>query len=507
MDNFYIAILSFAFIFLLHHLLGRKPNKAPLPSPPAIPFAGHIHLVKKPFHAVLARLAERHGPLFSLRLGTFNAVVVSSPALAKECFTEMDVTFANRPRLPSWKFLSEDYSMIATSSYNPHWRNLRRVAAVQLLSTHRVSCMSGVISGEVHAMVRRLNRSATESPRIRLKQRLFELSLSVLMETIANTKATRSEATAADTDMSVEAQEFRTVMDNINPLVGLANLWELLPIVRWFDVSGIKNKLLASVTRRDAFLQRLIDAERRNVEDGGSEDGKKSMISVMFGLQKKEPNVYTDKMIRGLITSLFSAGTDTILATTEWAMSLLLNHPTALKKAHAQIDQVVGTSRLVSSEDLSRLTYLHCIISETLRLYPAAPLLLPHQTYVDCKIGGHTIPSGTMLICNAYAIHRDPNVWEDPLEFKPDRFEDGKAEGLFMIPFGMGRRKCPGEAMALRTMGLVLGALIQCFEWDRVDDAKVDMKEYGEEFVVFRAIPFEALCKPRASMYDVLERL
>jgi hypothetical protein len=291
--------LSFAFILLIHHCLGRKQNIST--GPPAIPFVGHIHLVKKPFHAVLCRLAARHGPVFSLRLGSCNAVVVSSPACARECFTELDVTFANRPRLPSWQFLSMDFSMLATCSYGPHWRTLRRVAAVQLLSTHRVSCMSGVISGEVHAMVRRLYRSATASPRIQLKQRLFELSLSVLMETIANTKAARSEADA-DTDMSVDAQEFRKVMDDINPHVGLANLWEYLPVMRWLDVSGIKNKLRAAVTRRDAFLQRLIDAERRKLDDCGSEDGDKSMIAVMFTLQKKEPDVYTDTMIRGLCT-------------------------------------------------------------------------------------------------------------------------------------------------------------------------------------------------------------
>ncbi|KAK1679425.1 hypothetical protein QYE76_040273 [Lolium multiflorum] len=393
------------------------------------------------------------------------APTVSSPACARECFTELDVTFANRPRLPSWQFLSMDFSMLATCSFGPHWRTLRRVAAVQLLSTHRVSCMSGVISGEVHAMVRRLYRSATASPRIQLKQRLFELSLSVLMEPIANTKATRSEADA-DTDMSVEAQEFRKVMDDINPHVGLANLWEYLPVMRWLDVSGIKNKLRAAVTRRDAFLQRLIDAERRKLDDGGSEDWGKSMIAVMFTLQKKEPNVYTDTMIRGLCTSLFSAGTDTILADIEWTMSLLLNHPAALKMAHAEIDRCVGTSRLVSAEDLTRLTYLQCIIRETLRLYPAAPLLLLHQSYADCKIGGHTIPSGTMLIVNVYAIHRDSNMWEDPMKFRPERFE-----------------------------------------WDLVDSVEVDMTEGGEEFVIHKAVPFEALCKPRADMYDVLKRL
>jgi cytochrome P450 len=205
--------------------------------------------------------------------------------------------------------------------------------------------------------------------------------------------------------------------------------------------------------------------------------------------------------------NLFGAGTETTSTTTEWAMSLLLNHPEALKKAQAEIDAAVGTSRLVTADDVSHLAYLQCIMNETLRLYPAAPLLLPHESSADCKVGGYDVPRGTMLLVNVHAVHRDPAVWEDPAEFRPERFEDdGKAEGRLLMPFGMGRRKCPGEALALRTIGLVLGTLIQCFDWDRVDGVEVDMAESGG-LTISRAVPLEAMCKPRAAMRDVLQEL
>jgi len=205
--------------------------------------------------------------------------------------------------------------------------------------------------------------------------------------------------------------------------------------------------------------------------------------------------------------NLFLAGTETTSTTTEWAMSLLLNHPEVLKKAQAEIDAAVGTSRLVTADDVSRLTYLQCIINETLRLHPAAPLLLPHESSADCKVGGYDVPRGTMLLVNVHAVHRDPVVWEEPSRFMPERFEDGKqAEGRLLMPFGMGRRKCPGEALALRTVGLVLGTLIQCFDWDRVDGVEVDMAESGG-LTMPRAVPLEALCKPRAAMRDVLQKL
>ncbi|KAL5663105.1 hypothetical protein ACJX0J_023213, partial [Zea mays] len=234
------------------------------------------------------------------------------------------------------------------------------------------------------------------------------LSLGVLMETIARTKTSRSEACAADTDVSPEASELTRISEEIMPYLGTANLWDYLPFLRWFDVFGVRNKLMAAVRWRDAFLRRLIDAERRRM-DGDGDGEKKSMIAVLLSLQKSEPELYTDTMIMALCGDLFGAGTETTSVTTEWAMSLLLSHPEALKKAQAEIDAVVGNSRrLITADDVPRLGYLHCVINETLRMYPAAPLLLPHESAADCKVGGYDVPRGTLLIVNAYAIHRDP---------------------------------------------------------------------------------------------------
>uniref|UniRef100_A0A0E0KJA4 Cytochrome P450 n=1 Tax=Oryza punctata TaxID=4537 RepID=A0A0E0KJA4_ORYPU len=163
--SLYIAIFSIAVLFLIHFLLFRRRgrgNGMPLPpSPPAIPFFGHLHLNEKPFHSALSRLGERHGPVFSLRLGSRNAVVVSSPECAKECFTDNDVCFANRPKFTSQLPAIFNGTSLGSANYGPHWRNLRRIATVHLLSAHRVSGMSGIISGEARHMVRRMYRAAT----------------------------------------------------------------------------------------------------------------------------------------------------------------------------------------------------------------------------------------------------------------------------------------------------------------------------------------------------------
>uniref|UniRef100_A0A0E0KJA1 Cytochrome P450 n=1 Tax=Oryza punctata TaxID=4537 RepID=A0A0E0KJA1_ORYPU len=524
MDKAYIAVFSIVILFLLVDYLrcrrrggssNNGENKGMLqlpPSPPAIPFFGHLHLIEKPLHAALSRIAERHGPVFSLRLGSRNAVVVSSPECARECFTDNDVRFANRPQFPSQLPVTFYGAALGFANYGAHWRNLRRIATVHLLSAHRVRGMASVVSGEVRPMVWRMYRAAAAATggvaRVQLKRRLFELSFSVLMEAIAQTKTTRPEVDA-DTDMSVEAQEFKNVLDELNPLLGAANLCDYLPALRWFDVFGVKRKIVTLANRRNAFIRRLIDAERQRMDngvDGGDDGEKKSMIFVLLTLQKTEPEVYRDEVIMNLCVSLFAAGTETIAMTIEWAMSLLLNHPEILKKAQAEIDSSVGNSRLINADDVPQLSYLQCIINETLRLYPAAPLLIPHESSADCEVSGYHIPSGTMLLVNVIAIQRDPMVWKDPNEFKPERFENGESEGLFMIPFGMGRRKCPGETMALQTIGLVLGALIQCFDWDRVNDAEVDMTQ-GSGLTNPRAVPLEAMCKPRDAMSDVFREL
>jgi cytochrome P450 len=122
-------------------------------------------------------------------------------------------------------------------------------------------------------------------------------------------------------------------------------------------------------------------------------------------------------------------------------MAILLNNPQVLKKAAAEINKNVGNERLINESDMDHVSCLGCIVREVLRLYPGAPLLLPHESREDVTIGGYNIPRETMVLVNVYQIHRDPDIWEEPEKFKPERFENRKSDGKFMIPFGMGRRR------------------------------------------------------------------
>ena len=195
------------------------------------------------------------------------------------------------------------------------------------------------------------------------------------------------------------------------------------------------------------------------------------------------------------------AGIDTISVTLEWGLSHLLNNPKVIKKARLEIEHIVGQERLVNEDDLSSLSYLQGIILETLRLTPAAPLLVPHCASEDCQIEGYDIPRDTIIFVNAWAIQRDSSLWEDVTSFKPERHENAieLSDSYKLLPFGLGRRACPGVGMAQRVLGLTLASLIQCFDWERMDSSLVDMTE-GQGITMPKAQPLVAKCKPRPIM-------
>lgn len=208
------------------------------------------------------------------------------------------------------------------------------------------------------------------------------------------------------------------------------------------------------------------------------------------------------------IQAMLAAGTDTSSGTMEWALSLLLNHPESLAKSQTEIDNQIGQSRLIEESDLTNLPYLRGIINETLRMYPSAPLLAPHESSENCTVGGFHVPRGTMLLVNAWAIQNDPKLWLQPEQFKPERFLNVQEErdGFIWLPFGTGRRGCPGEGLANRIVGLALGSLIQCFEWERRSEEMVDMTE-GAGLTMPKARPLIAKCRPRPTMLALLSQL
>jgi cytochrome P450 len=204
------------------------------------------------------------------------------------------------------------------------------------------------------------------------------------------------------------------------------------------------------------------------------------------------------------IQILLTAGTDTSVLTTEWAMAQLLTNPAAMRETRAEIDATVGTGRLVEESDIASLPYLQCVVKETLRLRPVGPVIPAHEAMEDCTVGGFRVRRGTMVLVNAWAIHRDASVWDAPDEFMPERFLHRDAVAAPMLPFGLGRRRCPGEGLAMRLVSLTVAALVQCFEWDVCGQGgAIDMAE-GAGLSMPMATPLAAVCRPREFVKTVL---
>ncbi|KAH7665297.1 isoflavone 2'-hydroxylase protein [Dioscorea alata] len=511
---FSIAIISSILLLpLLLHLLLKNPNPNPNPpSPPGLPLVGHLHLLKPPVHRALAHLSDLHGPILLLRFGSRRVLHVSSHSAAEECFTVNDITFANRPRLLAGKHLGYNYQSLAVSSYGPHWRNLRRIATVEVLSTYRIISSSDVRSDEALFLVKDLLRdySGPGFHRTELSPKLFGLAYNVIMRMIANKRFYGD----ADESSSEAAKEFKEIVKETSSIIAASNPADFFPVVRWLGFGGYEKRLKRLRKRRDKFFQGLIDEHRmKKKEANGSRDGEGSpaarstVIDLLLSMQEDEPEYFTDFLIMGFIGQLLVAGTDTSSITMEWAMSLLLNNPETLNKLKEEIDINIKPGSLIKEEDLSKLPYLEAVITETLRMHPPTPLLLPHESSQDCTVGGFHVPKGTMLLVNAWKIHKDAELWEEPEKFKPERFLNSKSKKRWKtMAFGLGRRQCPGEGLGMRVVALVVGILVQCFEWKPVGDEGMDMNE-GAGISIRRAKPLEVVYKPRGTISSHLFQL
>ncbi|XP_057771137.1 cytochrome P450 81Q32-like [Salvia miltiorrhiza] len=482
----FLAVIS---IFVIYKLSAPRRRLPPNPAV-ALPVIGHLHLLKQPLHRNLHRLSQRAGPIFSLKLGVRRVVVVSSPALVEECFTRNDVVFANRPNILVDKYIGYDHSTMSGAPYGELWRSLRRVAAQEVLSSARLSAFLEIRQDEVKFLLLSLHKSCHQGfSKVELRPKLSNLTFNNMTRMLAGKRFFVEEKE------SEQGLKFRRLINDVFVVAQASNPQDFLPFLQWIDYGGFTKKLAALAEEMDEMLQSLVDEHRR--------EKRNSMIGHLLSLQKSEPEFYSDLAIKGLVMSLLFAGTDTSSITIEWAMSLLLNHPRILTKAKQELEAKIGHDRLVVEEDLSKLPYLHNIILETFRLFPAGPLLVPHESSSDCRVGEYDIPRGTLLFVNAWAIHRDPGVWEDPTSFKPERFEGVEVEAHKLMPFGMGRRACPGAGLAHRLVGLALASMIQCFEWERVDGEEVDLGE-GEGLTMPKLVPLQAMCRSTQIMSNLI---
>lgn len=286
-------LLFGAFYVLANHFLSRIQNLPPSPFP-TLPIIGHLHLLRKPLHQTLSKISNRYGPILHLKFGSRPVLVVSSPSAAEDCLAKNDVVFANRPRLLVGKHLGYNYTSLTWAPYGEHWRNLRRISSLQILSSHRLQTLSHIRADEVRSLIRRLLRD-DQKQAVDLKSAFFDLTLNVMMMMIAGKRYYGDSVAEAK-----EASKFQEIVAESIELAAVTNMADFLPIFRWVGDGGMEKRLILLQEKRDSLMQSLIQ-EHRTMGSGGEKKQTKTMIEVLLALQESEPEYYKDEIIRGIM--------------------------------------------------------------------------------------------------------------------------------------------------------------------------------------------------------------
>ncbi|KAH7537073.1 hypothetical protein FEM48_Zijuj03G0053400 [Ziziphus jujuba var. spinosa] len=507
-------LLHKAWINIVKHHHNNKNKGKKLPEPPgAWPLIGHLNLLRErtPVYRILGGIADNHGPIFSIRLGTKRTMVVSSWETIKECISTNDQAFLTRPASAASKYMGYGNALLGLTTNIQYWRHVRKIAITEVLSNRQLELLKNVRASEVHTSVKELyllcseNRGSSCSSMVDMSRWFSSVILNILVGMISGKRYS-----SKDDDEDGESRRFIKAIHEFMYLVGMNVVSDVIPGTEWLDLQGHIKAMKANAKRLDYFMSTWLDEHLQKRKDGKMKEERDfidALISYMADDEDADGSIFgfkTQNVIKATAVNLIIGGTDTTSLTLIWALSLLLNHHEVLKRAQEELDIHVGKERWVEEADIKNLVYFQAIVKEVLRLYPAGPLGVPREAMEDCNVSGYHIPKGTRLLLNIWKLHRDSRIWTDPDEFKPERFLTGHAhldvrgQNFEYIPFGSGRRACPGISSGLQMVNLVLARLLQGFTMTTPRNEPVDMEE-GLGITIAKAKPLNVMLSPRLS--------
>ncbi|KAK8951359.1 Cytochrome P450 71A1 [Platanthera zijinensis] len=484
-----LLLLLFPLLLCTHYFLVRRKHGGTNALPPtpgiSVPLIGHLHLLRSIPHISLRRLSRKHGPLIRLNLGQFTTIVASSPETAAEILKIQDTHFCSRPSLATTARYSYGGLDITFSPYNKHLKQLRRFANAHIFSPGRVQSLRSIREQEVEAMVNAIANLRSASS-VNLRHVATCLFNNIMFREVFGKRPT---AAGGDGEYSgMMRSRYHELIAEVIFLMGVFFLGDLFPSLGWVDViRGWKERLDRSFRALDAVLEQeiaegLLKQRKRQLEAKPSEEEEEDycfLDVILRHLTDDDQNEKSDSVgfqqlntveAKALLMDMFLAGTDTAASVLEWAMTNLMRNPEVMRKAQEEVRQVGEHKENFKESDLNDLHYLKMVIKETLRLHPPAPLLMHRECMKDTTIDGYRIPAKARILINAWAIMRDPNYWDDPEAFRPERFE-GSPINYFgnhfqFIPFGAGRRICPGMGLGIISVELALANFLYTFNWD-----------------------------------------
>ncbi|KAH9288787.1 hypothetical protein KI387_032904, partial [Taxus chinensis] len=460
------------------------------PGPRGLPILGSLPVLGSNPHQSLYTLSKRYGGLMYLKIGTTPAVIASSLEAATAILKTFDNNFCNRAPYggAAADILLYDKSDITMSS---NWPMLRKLCVVHLLSPKCVDEWLDSRDEEMAVLLASIFKQRAGSA-VNVGDFVTIFTSNVISQMMMKMRIFE--------DNNEEAAHFRDLMDEFLSIIGGFRIEDYVPFLGKIGFGASQLREMKNLHKRiDEFLGRNI----REHSLMPTNEKKKDFVEILEALKSDSHGELSDANIKGILLNMFSAGTDTATRTVEWAMSELIRHPHIMKRLREEIDSEVGVERRVKECDLPRLKYLTAVVTETLRLHPPTPLMLPHASGQATTVLGHFIPQNTRVMVNVWAIARDPNLWERPLEFDPDRFVGSPVNlhgtDFRVIPFGAGRRMCPGHNLGLRMVSFALASFIHAFEWTLPapqNPQDLDMSE-KYEISIHRKVPLDLFATPR----------
>ncbi|KAJ1257149.1 hypothetical protein BS78_K194200 [Paspalum vaginatum] len=480
-----VAFLTISLPVLLNASRHRKQSGLLPPSPWRLPLVGNLHQLGRFPHRSLRSLAAAHGPVMRIHLGMVPAIVVSSADAAREVLQVQDHVFASPPSLSIPSIIFYGCTDLAFAPHGPYWSRLRKLSVNHLLSPSRVRSCAAVREQEVEVLLRRVCGGGV----VRLSELLSDFAKDVAGRIVLGTRAAGDEGWRAKLD---------ALLEEIVRMLGSFHVGDCLPWLSWLSaVDGTDARARRAFQSINRILDEIVgDAEREvQVRPPGGETHDDAFLHVLLSMMKEPPQtegrlIDRDK-VKALLVDLFGAGTETMIIVLEWAMQKLQQEVRRTKQADH------NSLLMITDQDLPGMEYLRAVVKEALRLHPPAPLLLPHNSMQGRY--DYDVPSNTMVIVNAWAIARDPGAWDSPEDFRPERFVAGskvvdfRGQHFELIPFGSGRRMCPGMNLAVSTVELALANLVGRFDWELpVEDKEMDMQE-APGFAVRKKSPLRAV--------------
>ncbi|XP_062201655.1 cytochrome P450 89A2-like [Phragmites australis] len=498
-----LLLLPLGFLLLSHAKDGKARRRLP-PGPAVVPVLGNLLWVRHRGIDILRamrRLHERHGPLLALRMGSDLRVTISDRRLAHAALVERGAALADRPRYASRDFMGLNAATISTSSYGPLWRLFRRNFVAEVTNPARLRLFAPARAAVLAELTDKLGRRKEGDGSTiaeTFQYAMFRLLVAMCFGDRLDERAVRDIATA---------QRDLLLYSSTKLMV-----FSFLPAITT-RIFRSRLQCMDDMRRRlkDMYMP-LINARRERKKLGAAPPEIKeattlphSYVDTLLDIRLNDDDgrALTDDEMIALCSEFLNAGTDTTSTALQWIMAELVKNPAIQDKLHDEIKLTIATtgSDNVSEEHVQMMPYLKAVVLEGLRRHPPGHMVLPHVPAEDMELGGYVIPKGTTVNFMVADMGMDEGAWARPEEFAPERFlPGGDGEGtditgtreIRMMPFGAGRRICPGIGVATLHLEYFVANLVRAFEWDAAEGEEVDVDGEKAEFTVVMAKPLHA---------------